>query len=84
MRLTAITNQPSRDPSLVKRSLNGVYGNRLTELNRKSQANKMVYFGDFQKAKKFLDNGCPQLEDGIDYKSYRSEMVPGVSKCHLV
>jgi hypothetical protein len=78
MRLTAITNQTSRDPGLVKRSLNGTYVNRLTELNLKSKASKWYALGDFQNAKKFLDNGCPQLEDGIDYKATGLNWYPGL------
>jgi len=81
MRLTAIANQTSRDPGLAKRCLNRAYVNRLTKLNRKSKANKWYTSGDFQEAKKLLDNGCPQLEEGINYKAmglkwYRGLVMP--------
>jgi hypothetical protein len=81
MRLTAIANQTSRDPGLAKRCLNLAYVNRLTKLNRKSKANKWYTSGDFQEAKKLLDNDCPQLEEGIDYEAmglkwYRGLVMP--------
>jgi len=43
--------------------------NCLTNLNRKLKVNKWYSSGDFQEAKKLLDNGCPQLEEGIDYEA---------------
>jgi hypothetical protein len=81
MRLTAIASQTSRDPGPAKRYLNGAYVNRLTKLNRKSKVNKWYTSGDFQEAKKLLDNGCPQLEEGIDYEAmglkwYRGLVMP--------
>jgi hypothetical protein len=81
MRLTAIANQTSRDPGLAKRCLNLAYVNRLTKLNRKSKANKWYTSGDFEEAKKLLDNDCPQLEEGIDYEAmglkwYRGLVMP--------
>jgi len=81
MRLTAIANQTSRDRGLANRCLNLAYVNRLTKLNRKSKANKWYTSGDFQEAKKFLDNGCPQLEEGINYEAmglkwYRGLVMP--------
>ena len=81
LRLAAIANQTSRDPELAKRCLNRAYVNRLTKLNRKSKANKWYTSGDFQEAKKLLDNGCPQLEEGIDYEAmglkwYRGLVMP--------
>jgi len=81
MRLTGIASQTSRDPGLAKKCLNHAYVNRLTKLNRKSKANKWYTPGDFQDAKKLLDNGCPQLEEGIDYEAmglkwYRGLVMP--------
>jgi len=81
MQLTAIANQTSRDPGLAKRCLNLTYVNRLIKLNRKSKANKLYTSGDFQEAKKLLDNGCPQLEEGINYEArglkwYRGLVMP--------
>jgi len=81
MRLTAIANQTSRDRGLAKRCLNLAYVNRLTKLNCKSKANKWYTSGDFQEAKKLLDNGCPQLEEGINYEAvgqkwYRGLVMP--------
>jgi len=81
MRLTAIANQTSRDPGLAKRCLNLAYVNRLTKLNPKSKANKWYSSGVFQQAKKLLDNGCPQLEEGINYRAmglkwYRGLVMP--------
>jgi hypothetical protein len=78
MRLTAIINQTSRDPGLAKRSLNLAYVNSLTKLNRKSKANKWYTSGDFQEAKKLLDNGYPQLEDGINYEAMRLKWFKGL------
>jgi hypothetical protein len=69
MRLTVIANQTSRDPGLAKRCLNLAYVNSLTKLNRKLKANKWYTAGDFQEAKKLLENDCPQLEEGMDYKA---------------
>jgi hypothetical protein len=93
MRLTAITNQTSRDPGLAKRCLNLAYVNRLTKLNPESKAIKWYTSGDFQKAKKLLDNGCPQLEEGINYEAmglkwYRGLVMPlsyypGMDDCNL-
>jgi len=81
MRLTAIANQTSRDPGLVKRCLNLAYVNRLPKLNCKSNANKWYTSGDFQEAEKLLDNGCPQLGGGINYEAmglkwYRVLVMP--------
>jgi len=81
MRLTVIANQTSRDPGLAKRCLNLAYVNRLTKLNHKSKANKWYTSGDFQEAKKLLDNGGPQLEEGINneamgLKWYRVLVMP--------
>jgi hypothetical protein len=67
MRLTAIANQTSRDPGLAKRCLNLAYVNRPTKQNRKSKVNKWYTSGDFPEPKKLLDNGCLQLEEGINY-----------------
>jgi hypothetical protein len=81
MRLTTITNQTSRDPGLAMKCLNCPYVTRLTKRNRKLKANKWYTSGDFQEAKIMLDNGCPQLEDGIAYqamglKSYLGLVMP--------
>jgi len=65
-----MANQPSRDPELAKRCLNCASVNHLTKLNQKSKANKWYTAGDFQQAKKLLDNDCPQLEEGIDYNAW--------------
>jgi hypothetical protein len=67
MRLTAIANETSSDPGLGKRCLNLTYANRPTTQHCKSKANKWYTSGDFQEAKKLLDNGCPQVEEGINY-----------------
>ena len=67
MRLTAIANETSRDPVFAKRCLNLADVNHLTNLDCKSKANKWYISGDFQDAKKLLDTGCPQLEEGINY-----------------
>jgi hypothetical protein len=69
MQLTLIANQTSRDPRLKKRCLKCPYVNHLTKPNRNLKANKCYVSGDIQEAKKLLDNGCPQLEEGIDYKA---------------
>jgi len=69
MRLTMIANQTSRDPGLVKRCLTCAYLNRLTKLNQLSKANKWYSSADFPEAKKLLDTGCLQLEEGIDYEA---------------
>ena len=63
-----IANQRSRDTWLAKRCLNLAYINRLTKHNRKSNATKWYTSSHFQEAKKLLDIGCPQLEEGINYK----------------
>jgi hypothetical protein len=92
IRFTAIANETSRDPGLAKRCLNLAYVNRLTKLNRKSKANKWYTSGDFQEAKKLLHNGCPQLEEGINYEAmglkwYRGLVMalryyPGMDDCN--
>jgi len=69
MQLTAIANQTSSDRGLTKGCLNRAYVNCVTKLNRKSKANKSFTSGDFQEAKKLLDNDCPQLAEGIDYEA---------------
>ena len=81
MRLTAIASKISRDSGLAKRCLNRAYVNRLPKLNRKLKANKWYTSGDFQEATKLLDNGCPQLEEEIDYEAmglkwYRGLVMP--------
>jgi len=81
MRLTAITNQTSRHPGLVKRCLNRSYLNRLTKLNRKLKVNKWYTSGDIQEGEKLLDNDFPQLEEAIDYEdmgqtSYQGLVMP--------
>jgi len=78
MRLTPIANQTSKDPGLPKRCLNRAYLNHLTKLNRKSKANKWYTSGDFQEAKKLLDNDCPQLEEGIDYEAIGLKCYQGL------
>jgi len=78
MRLTAIANQTSRDPGLEKRYLNLAYVNRLTKLNRKSKANKWYTSGDFQAAKKLLDNCYPQLEEGINHEAMGLKLYRGL------
>ena len=80
-RSTAIANWTSRDPGLTKRCPNHAYVNCLTKLNRKSKVNKSYSSGVFQEAKMLLDNGCPLLEEGIDYeamglKSYQGLVMP--------
>jgi hypothetical protein len=45
------------------------------------EANKWYTSGDFQQAKKMLDNGCRQLEEGINsedmgLKLYRGLVIP--------
>jgi len=69
MWLTPVANQTSRDHGLVNRCLNGAYMNRLTKPNQKSRANMLYTSGDFQEAKKLLDSGFAQLQEGIDYES---------------
>jgi hypothetical protein len=69
MRLTATATKTSRDPGLANRCLNLASVNSLTKLNGKSKANMWYTFCDFQKAKKLLDNGYPQLAEGIDYEA---------------
>jgi len=69
MRLTVIANQPSRDLGLGNRCLNRAYLNHLTKPNQKLKANKWFTSGDIQEAEPFLDKGCPQLGEGIDYKA---------------
>jgi hypothetical protein len=78
MRLTVITNETSRDLGLAKRCINLPYVNRLTKLNHKSKANKSYTSDNFQKAKKLLDNGCPQLEEGIKYEAVGLKWYPGL------
>jgi len=63
------------------RCLNPAGVNRLTTLHRKSKVNKLYTSGDFQEAKKLIDNDCPQLEAWIDYKAmglkrYRGLVMP--------
>jgi hypothetical protein len=64
-----IPNERSRDPWLAKRCLNLTFTNCLTKQNQKSNAIKWYTTGNFQDAQKLLDNGCPQLEEGINYKA---------------
>jgi len=66
---------------LAKRCLNRTYVNCLIKLSQKSKANKWYISGDFQEAKKLLDNGYPRLVEGIDYKAmgfkwYRGLLMP--------
>jgi len=81
MQLTAIANLTSRDPRLVKRWLNCAFIYRFTKFNLKSTAYKWYTFADFHEAKTMWDNGCPQLEEGIDYEAmglkwYRGLLMP--------
>jgi len=78
LQLTAIANQTSRDPELAKRWLNRAYVNRLTKQHRKSKANRWYISGVFQEPEMLLDNGCPQLEDGIDYKAMGLKWYQGL------
>jgi hypothetical protein len=78
MRFAVIANQPSRDPGLAQRCLNLAYVNRFTKLNHKSNAKKWYPSGDFQEAKKLLDNDCPQLEEGNDYEAMGRKWYQGL------
>jgi hypothetical protein len=78
MRLTVISNQTSRDPGFAKKCFNRAYIIRLAKLNRKSKAVKWYTSSNFQKAKKLLDNRCPQLEYGIDYEAMGVEYYRGL------
>ena len=68
MPLTAIANQISRNPRLVKWYLHREYVIRLTKINQKSKANTWYTSGHFQDAKMMLVNGSPQPEEEIDYE----------------
>jgi len=68
-------SQPSKEMP------HSAYVNHLTKLNRKLEANKWYTSGDFQEAKRLLDNGCPQLQEGINYEArglkwYRGSLMP--------
>jgi len=81
IRLTAIDNHTCSDPGSAKRCLNCSVANPLTKLNRKSKTNMLYTTGDFQQGKMLVDNGCHQLEEGIDYKatgllSYQGLVMP--------
>ena len=81
MRLTVIANETSKDPVLPQRCLNLAYIKCLPKLDRKSKSNKWYTSGDFHEAKMLLDNGCLQLEEGINYKAiglkwYRGLVMP--------
>jgi len=65
----ASANQTSRDPRLVMRWFNGAYVNCLTKQHQKSTVHNWYTSGDFQDAKKLLDDGNPQLEEEIDYEA---------------
>jgi len=83
LRLTVIANQSPREAKLANRCLNHIYVNCLTKINQKSRVKKWYIFRDFQQAKKLLDNGCPQLEEGIDYEArglkwYQGLVIPHV------
>jgi hypothetical protein len=81
MRLAMIANRTCRDLDLAKRCLNRLYVNHLTKLNRKSEANNRYSSADFKEAKKWFDNGGPQLDKGMDSKAmglkwYRKLVMP--------
>jgi len=79
--LKALDNHTCRDPGSAKRCLNCSVANPLTKLNRKSKTNMLYTTGDYQQGKMLVDNGCHQLEEGIDYKatgllSYQGLVMP--------
>jgi len=79
--MPAIANRTSRDPEIMKRCLKCAYVNRLAKLKWKKKSNKWYTSSDVLEAKKLLDNGCPQLEEGIDYEAmglkwYRGLVMP--------
>jgi hypothetical protein len=69
MRITGIANERCRYRGLAKRCLNRTYVHRLTKLHQQLKLNIWYISADFQEAKKLFNNGCPQLEAGINYKA---------------
>jgi len=79
--LTAIASQSSRDHKLAMRCLNSPYVDCLGKLNQESNGNKWYTSGDFQAAKKLLDDGSPWMEERVNYEAmglnwYRGLVMP--------
>jgi hypothetical protein len=62
----------------VKICLNVAFNIPLTKLNQKSIVIKWYNSGDSQETTMMLDDGCPQLEEGINYKDMGLKRYRGI------